>query len=101
MSSAAVWAAWRGSEVGAVAAEDVDPLGACVVDGLGDEVGGVVVAAAGHADVRRGGAGGLADEQVGVVDGLALGAVDGGGVGELDVFADVVRGQGPCAAAAA
>jgi hypothetical protein len=48
-----------GSEVGAVATEDVDPLGACLVDGVGDEVGGVVVAAAGHADVRRGGTGGF------------------------------------------
>ena len=90
-----------GPEVGAVTAEHVDPLGACFFEGLGDEVGGVAVAAAGHADVRRGGAGGFTDQQVCLVDGLALGAVDGGGVGELDVLADVVRGQGPCATAAA
>jgi hypothetical protein len=45
MSSAAVRAAWWGSEVGAVAAEDLDPLGATVVDGLGDEVRGVAVTA--------------------------------------------------------
>ena len=30
-----------------------------------------------------------------MVDGLALGAVDGGGVGELDMLAHVRRGQGP------
>ena len=101
MSSAAACGGVAGAEVGAVAAEDLDPLGAGLLDGLGDEVGGVVVAAAGHADVRRGGAGGLAEQQVRVVDGLALGAVDGGGVGELDVLADVRRGQGPFAAAAA
>ena len=45
-----------------------------------------MVAAAGHGDVGRGGAGGLADSRW-AVDGLALGAVDGGGVGELDVLA--------------
>ena len=54
-----------GAEVGTVTAEDVDPLAARVVDGVGDEVGGVVVAAAGHADVRRGGAGGLAERRGG------------------------------------
>lgn len=36
-----------GAEVGVVAVEHVDPLGACLVEGVGDEVGGVVVAAAG------------------------------------------------------
>ena len=81
------------AEVGAVAAEDVDPLAAGVLDGLGDQVGDVALAAAGHPDVRRGGAGVLADQQVRGGDGLALGAVGGGGVGELDVLADVVRGQ--------
>ena len=40
------------SEVGAVTGEDVDPLAAGGVDGLGDEVGGVAVAAPGHGDVR-------------------------------------------------
>ena len=70
-----------------------------VVDGVGDEVGGVVVSAAGHADVGGGGAGGLAEEQVCAVDGLALCAVDGGGVGELDVGAGVAGGQCPRSAA--
>ena len=90
-----------GAEVGAVAAEDLDPLLSGVLDGLGDEVGGVGFAAAGHGDVRRGGAGGLADDDVGVVDGLALGAVDGGGVGELDVLVHVRRRELAVAAAGA
>ena len=47
------------------------------------------LAAAGHRDVGRGGAGVLAEEEVAGVGGLALGAVDGGGVGELDVLAHV------------
>ena len=83
-----------GAEVGTVAAEDLDPLRACLVDARGDEVGGVAVPAAGHADVRRGGAGGFADDQVGVSDGVALGAVDGGGVGQLDVGAGVLGREG-------
>src|SRR4051794_5836173 len=45
-----------GAEIGAVAGEDVDPLAAGVDEVLGDEVGGVVAAAAGHRDVRGGGA---------------------------------------------
>ena len=65
----------RWAEVGAVAAEHLDPLRARLVEVVGDEVGGVAVPAAGHADVRRRGAGGLTDEQVRVVDGVALGAV--------------------------
>ena len=101
MSSAAVWAAWRGPRSARSRLKTSIHWARASSSGLGDEVGGVAVAAAGHADVRRGGAGGLTEEQVGLVDGLALGAVDGGGVGELDVLADVVRGQGPCATAAA
>ena len=79
------------AEVGAVAAEDGDPLLAGVLDRLGDQVRGIGVAAAGHRDVRRGGAGRVADGDVGAVDGLALGAVDGGGVGELDEPGRVLR----------
>src|SRR4051794_28447165 len=80
-----------GAQVRAVAAEDIDPLPAGVLEGLGDEVGGVALAAAGHGDVRRRGAGGLADGDVRVVDGLALGSVDCGGVGELDEPGRVLR----------
>lgn len=82
-----------GSEVRPVAAEDLGPLSPGVVDRVGDKVRHVVVAAARHADVRRGGAGGLADDEVGVIDGVALDAVHGGGVGELDVLVDVLGGQ--------
>ncbi len=41
----------RGAEVGAVAAEDLDPLRSGVLDGLGDEVGGV--ASGGRGSCRR------------------------------------------------
>ena len=56
-------------------------------------MGDVGLPASGHGDVRRGCAGGLADDEVGGVDGLALGAVRGRGEGELDVSVDVVGGQ--------
>lgn len=88
-----------GSEVGPVAAEDVDPLAVGVVEVLGDEVGGVVLAAAGHRDVRRRGAGVLPNEDVRGFDGLALGAVNGGGVGELDEPGRVLGGNHPIPAA--
>ena len=52
----------RGTEVGAVATEHLDPLRACLLGGAGHEVGGVAVPTAGHADVRRGAAGRLPDE---------------------------------------
>lgn len=42
--------------------------------------------------VRRRGVGRVADGDVGVVDGLALSAMDGGGVGQLDVLVDVAGG---------
>ena len=79
-----------GSEVCAVAVEHVDPLLAGVVDGLGDDVGGVGCASSGHVDVRRRGAGVFTDDEVRGVDGLALGAVHGGGVGEFNEPSRVV-----------
>lgn len=79
------------SEVSAVPAKDVDPLLSGIVEGAGNDVGDVVMAAPRHADVRRSGTGGLADNEVGVVDGVALGAVHGGGVREFDVLVDVSR----------
>ena len=83
-----------GAEVGAVAAEHLDPLLAGVVEVVGDEVGGVVLAAAGHARRRptRRWCARRAARWRGA-DGVALDAVDGGGVGELDVLARVVGGQ--------
>ncbi len=82
------------AEVGSVAAEDGDPLLAGVLEGLGDQVGDVVVPAPGHADVGRCGAAVLTDHDVGGAGGVALSAVDGAGVGEFDVGTDVVRRQG-------
>jgi len=81
----------RGPEVRAVAAEHVDPLPLGVLEGLGDQVSGVGVATAGHGDVRRRGAGVLADEDMRGSDGLALGTVHRGGVGELDKRGGVLR----------
>ena len=40
----------------------------------------------------------LPESDVSLAGGLALGAVDGGGVGELDLVACVGRGNDPCAA---
>ena len=75
-----------GAEVGPVPGEHLLPLAPGVVDVVGDQVGDVVVPAAGHRDVGRGGGGVLAQHQVPGAGGLALGAVDGGGVGQLDVL---------------
>src|SRR4029079_5969990 len=79
------------AEVGAVAGEDLDPLSAGILDGLGDEVCGVVVPPSRHRDVRRGGTRGVPDGNMGSIDGLALGPVDGCGVGELDKRGRVLR----------
>lgn len=72
------------AEVGSVAAERLLPDCSCLVGALGDEVGDVVVPAAGHGDVRRRRRGRFAHEEMGFGLGVALGAVDGGGVSELD-----------------
>lgn len=79
-----------GAEVGPVAAEHLDPEAARLVEIVGDEVGGVLSPSSGHPDVGRSGAGVFANREVGLGDGVALGAVDGGGVGELDTPAHVV-----------
>jgi hypothetical protein len=52
-------------------------------------VGDVAFPTSGHPDVRRGGAGVLADEDVGGRDRRTLGTVRRGRVGELDVIVDV------------
>ena len=79
-----------GSEVGAVTVEGLDPLVASVVDRVGDHMGDVVVTAPGHGDVRRRGAGRLAEREVRDADSLALSAVGGGGERELDMLVDVL-----------
>src|ERR1019366_6587524 len=85
--------------VGAVPFEDLDPLVAGLLRCVGDEVGGVVVPAPGHRDIGAGCAGVFPHEQVCGVGGGCLGAIDGAGVGELDVVAHVRGGQDPLAAA--
>ena len=100
MSSAAMAAAWLGPRSARSRLKTSTHWLRASSTVLGDEVGDVAVAAAGHADVGRGGAGGLAESEVCGVDGLALGSVGGGGVGELDVLADVVGGQRALAGAA-
>lgn len=52
------------AEVGSVAAEVVDPLLPGILHRLGDQVRDIAIAAAGHADVRRGCAGLVADQHV-------------------------------------
>ena len=61
---------------------------------MGGYVGGVGVAAAGHADVHQGSGEVVGDDEVGGVDGGALGSVGCGGVGEFDGFLDVARWAG-------
>ncbi len=82
-----------GSEVGPVAGEGHDPLVAGLVGVGRDQVGGVGLASAGHADVGRRGAGVLAEDEVCCAGGGALRAVRGCGVGEFDMSADVAGGQ--------
>ena len=65
-----------------------------ILAGFGGDVGVVGVAASGEADVDRCAVKGAVDEEEAVVDGSALGGVDGLGVGELEVFVDVVPREG-------
>ena len=84
-----------GGQVAVVAAHDAgeDGFGGGLLVGLvpgwggvaGDDVGGVGLAAAGHADVQGLPGQGVGDQEVGGVDGAALGDVDVAGVGELGV----------------
>ena len=67
------------------------------VDGIavvGDDVGHVVLAAAGHRHVGRVAGEFGREHGVARVNGDALGTVDGQRVAELDVLGDVVSGQG-------
>ena len=84
-----------GSEVGPVPAERGDPLLPRVIEVGGDQVRGVGRAAAGHRHVAGGRGGGLGQHEVRLGGGVALRAVAGDRVAELDVSADVVGGQLP------
>lgn len=74
----------RSAQVCTITTEHGDPFCARILDGLGDEVFDVALAAAGHADLRRCSTGVLTDEDVTDRDAGALGAVGGGG----DLVAD-------------
>lgn len=87
------------AEVGAVAGEDLDPLLPGLLHRVGDQVGGVELAAAGHRNVGAGGAGVFPHHEVRRAGRGSLGAVHGAGVAELDVVAHVRGGQGPLPAA--
>lgn len=89
-----------GAEVGAVTAEDLDPLLPCEINRLGDQVRHVAVPSACHADVCGSSARALTDREMCGVDGLSLGAVNGRGEGKLDIVADVFGGQYTLAGAA-
>ena len=78
------------AEVGAVAAGSFSPLLAGLVQVAGDQVDGVGPAASGKADVQGRGVGQFGDDDVAGIGGLALHAVAGGGVGQVDVLSDVV-----------
>ena len=67
--------------------------GSCFVDVAGDQVQGVVLAAAGRGYVDGLRAGRVGDDAVAEVDGGTLDAVFGRGVGEVCVCLDVLGGQ--------
>ncbi len=71
--------------------EDADGFGE--VGCVGDDEGDVLVSASGHGDVEASASRGCCCEGDAAVGGVALGTVFGGGVGELDVLADVVGGE--------
>src|SRR5690606_19523304 len=67
------------------------PGPARLLEGVGDQVGHVGLAAAGHRNIGRGGFGVLAECQVGAGGGFSLRPIDGAGIRQLDVPAGVVR----------
>jgi hypothetical protein len=75
------------AEVGASAAGGGDPLFAGVVDGAGDDVQGVGLLPAGEPDIGGGGAGAVGEQFVAVLAGVALHAVRGVDVGQVQVLA--------------
>ena len=90
----------RGGVAGKDVGEDVGGLlrrlgHEVIINGgpVGNDVGDVRRAAAGHADVEALATHVGGDHDVAVVDGTALGAMDGAGVAELDLGGDVVGGQ--------
>ena len=85
-----------GGEVGAVGGEDGFEDVACLVEvvGVGDDADGVVLLAAGDADVQAAPCGGGGDELGAGGDGVGLVAVLGRRVAEPDVLAGVVGGEG-------
>jgi hypothetical protein len=83
-----------GGEVGAVVGDDAGESLECVVAVVGDGEDEVGVAASCCSDVEASVGGGVGDDGEAGVGGFALGSVFGGGVAEVDVFGDVVGGEG-------
>ncbi len=83
------------SEVGPVPAERGDPLRPRIIKVDGDKMRDVKHAAAGHRHVADGAGGRLGQHQMRLEGGVALRAVAGDRVAELDLSADVVGGQLP------
>jgi hypothetical protein len=92
-----------GGQGAVVAAHDIgeDRFGGGLLVGLvpgwrgvaGDDVGGVGLATAGHADVQSLPGQGLGDQEVGGADGAPLGDVDVAGIGELGAGREVGPGD--------
>ena len=86
------------SEVGAIAGEDLGPLVTRIRHVGGDQVGDVVLASAGHGDVGRRRTRPLTHQDVRAGGGVALRAVDGSRVHELDMLTHIPVRQPPALA---
>ncbi len=89
-----------GTEVGTGVLEHADPLFPRLIHGVGDEVGGVGVAAAGHPHIRRLRAGVLPDHEMGGVSGVALHPIHRARVGQLHMLEHVDGRQAPASVGA-
>lgn len=79
------------AKVSRVAFHRLDELRQRVGHVCGDDVQPVRLAASGHADVDACRAGRLTQHRVGTIDGCALDAVGGRGIGQVRVLAHILR----------